>query len=210
MGLFGFLKKTKRQWNDVYNLGNETLLPQGDALINEGLGDLRNEQKTYTEALKNPLGTGPNSASAIFARARGGLSDQATRATNTLGVRLQQQARQSGGSLSPEAQAELAAQNERDTNQNLFEGNVAISNAEASATLTETSKLFDRLDNISKTILGVGSDTRTAGLNLLLAALGGKTSIVNTAINGAVSLSGHAAGASGGGAAPTNSVTGVG
>lgn len=182
----------------------------GTGVLNEGLGDLRSQQQAYTDALKNPLGTGPNSASAIFARARGGLSDQATRATNTLGVRLQQQARQSGGMLSPEAQAELAAQNERETNQNLFEGNVAISNAEASATLTETSKLFDRLDNISKTILGVGENQQTQGLQALIAALGLRLDRNKAIASTIASIATKGLGGGGMSATPTNTVTGTG
>lgn len=196
---------------DLVGLGNTGTneFDAGTSTLNEGLGDLRTQQQTYTDLLKNPLGTGPNSASAIFARARGGLSDAATRATNTLGVRLAQQARQSGGNLSPEAQAELAAQNERDTNQNLFEGNVAISNAEATATLSETSKLFDRLDNISRTILGVGENERSQGLQALISALGLRLdrnkAIANTIVSATKPLGGGSTQPT-----PTNTVTGVG
>lgn len=193
---FSFSHKTKDINNAWKNLGTTATgeFDAGTDITNEGLGDLRDQRQTYTEALKNPLGVGPNSAAAIFARARGGLSDDATRATNTLAARLGQKARQSGGNLSPAAQAELEAENERSTNQDLFEGNVAVSNAEASATLSETSKLFDRLDNISKTILGVGSDERMQGLQALIAALSGrqnlalgKAAAANAAVGTAIS-----------------------
>lgn len=181
----------------------------GTDLTNEGLGDLRSQQQTYSEALKNPLGTGPNSAAGIFARARGGVTDLATRSTNTLGARLSQQAKQNGGNLSPEAQAELTAENQRDTNQNVFESNTAISNAEASATLSETSKLFDRMDAISKTILGVGADERTQGLQALIASLGLRYQR-NAAIASTIVASMGKGGINTGTASGANGVTGAG
>lgn len=176
---FSFSHKTKdinNAWKALTATGTDTF-NQGNTIEDQGIGDLNALGSQYEEALKNPLGTGPNSASAIFARARGGLSDQFTRSSNTLGVRLAQQARQSGGNLSPEAQAQLAAENERENSQNLFEGNVAVSNAEAAATLTETSKLFDRLEMISKTILGAGADRAAMGLNALIASLTGRQNL---------------------------------
>lgn len=161
--------------NSEYNLGS-TSFDTGSNLENQGLGQLGDSYNSYKDDLANPLGTGPNSASGIFSRARGALSDNATRTTGAFGSRMKQLAVQSGGTLSPAAQAQLEEQNSRDVQDSLFQGNVGISNAEASATLTQTNALFDRMDNISKTILGVGVNEKTLGLQAMLAALGMKTS----------------------------------
>ena len=92
---------------------------------------------------------------------------------------MSQLAAQSGGTLSPEQQAQLREQNARDVNQGLFEGNVAISDAEAQLTLSETSKLFDRMESISKTILGVGENQRNVGLNALIQSILGRADLKN-------------------------------
>ena len=204
---FSFSHKTKdinNAWKDLGKTGTSTF-DSGNTITDEGLGDLRDLGSTFADSLKNPLGTGPNSAAGIFARARGSNTDTATRATSGFGARLFQQARQNGGSLSPEAQAELRAQNERDTNQSLFEGNVAISDAESKAWLTETSKIFDRMTDISKTILGAGEARSNQGLQALIASITGrqnlalgKAAAATAAVGTALSF-GTAAGKGGGG-----------
>lgn len=189
---FSFSHKTKdinNAWKDLTKTGTSTF-DSGNTVTDEGLGDLRTLGSTFADNLKNPLGSGPNSANGIFARARGGLTDAATRATSSFGARLFQQARQGGGNLSPEAQAELQAQNARDTNQSLFEGNNAISDKQAELTLSETSKLFDRMTDISKTILGVGEARSNRGLQAIIASITGRQDLAfgnAAAARGAVS-----------------------
>lgn len=178
----------------------------GTALSDSEIGTLRGYSDTYAQRLSDPLGA---TGRGIFSRARGALSDVATQRTGAFSSRLIQQAAQSGGNLSPEARAELEASNQRDVNQGLFEGNAAVSNAEAKMTLDETSKLFDRMEGISKTILGVGTGRETQGLQLLLASLGLRhnrtAAIANTIVAGATK------GASSGGASGSqpNTVTGA-
>lgn len=212
---FSFSHKTKDIKNDYKALGKtgQSIFDAGTNTTNEGLGDLRELGSTFADSLKNPLGTGPNSAAGIFARARGSLSDTATRATSGFGARLFQQARQGGGALSPEAQAQLQEQNARDVNQSLFEGNVAISDKEASAWLTETSKIFDRMTDISKTILGVGQNRETLGLQTLLATITGRQSLAQgnaAAANAAVgtAISGGTLASRGAGSGSVSTITG--
>lgn len=169
-------------------LGQSTF-DAGNAIADSEINTLRGYRDDYAGRLKNPLGTGPNSATGIFTRARGALSDAATQRTGAFGARLNQLAAQSGGVLSPEARAQLEEQNARDVNQELFKGNVGISDAQATLTLSETSKLFDRMENISKTILDTGTGRATQGLQAMLAALGLRlnrnVAIANTIVAGA-------------------------
>lgn len=210
---FSYSHKTKDINNAWKDLGKTStgIFNSGNVTATEGIGDLNSLGAQYQDALKNPLGTGPNSASGIFARARGGVADAATRTTSAFGARLSQQARQNGGNLSPEAQAELSAQNSRDVAQGVFTANNAISDSEASATLTETSKLFDRLTDISKTILGAGERQSAQGLNALIQSILGRqnlafgraaaaTAAVGTAISaGSVGVSGQKGSSTSGG-----------
>lgn len=178
MGIFGFLERTAGDsklgpdWQNLTKTGYGGL-DQGNALTTEGLNDMRSQYGTYQDRLKDPLG---DVGRGIFTRARGALSDDAVRQQRSGQARIFQLARQTGGTLSPEAQGELSTQNQRNINESLFgaEGNLATS--EATMTLNETSKLFDRMDSIAKTITGVGQDEKTRGLQAIIASLTGRTS----------------------------------
>jgi hypothetical protein len=143
----------------------------GKGITEEGLGRLRSDYSTYQGRLNDPLG---ESGRGIFSRARGALNDDAIRGQRAYGARIFQMARQSGGTLSPEAQAELQAQNSRDIEERRFSAANDLTNQEAALSLSETSKLFDRMDTIDKTILGVGQDEKTRGLQAIIAALQGR------------------------------------
>ncbi len=154
---------------DLHKTG-ETDYTGGGILTKEGLDDLRGYKKTYADRLKDPLGP---EGRGIFSRARGSLSDTATQRAGAFNARTMQTAIQSGGSLTAAQRAQLDQQNQREINQGLFEGNVGISNAEATLTLSETSKLFDRMEGISKTILGAGQTQSNQGLQAIIAAITG-------------------------------------
>lgn len=212
---FSFSHKTKdvnNAWKDLTKTGTNTF-NAGNALVDSEVGTLRGFGADYKARLDNPLGTGPNSAAGIFTRARGALSDTANQRTRAFGARLSQEAAQSGGNLSAEARAQLEESNQRGIAEELFSGNAKIADAEAVLTLSETSKLFDRMENISKTILGVGSDQRNLGLNALIQSIMGRQALAFGKIAAATSAAGTAASAgasmgkgSGGGSA--NTVTG--
>lgn len=140
----------------------------GGGLTSEGLGGLRSLDQTYQAQLANPLGP---AGSAVFARARGALSDDAVRAQRSSQARIFQLAKQSGGYLSPEAQAELQSRNERGINEDRFSAESDLGIKEGAMTLDATSKLFDRMEGIRKTILGVGQDERTRALESIVAML---------------------------------------
>jgi hypothetical protein len=210
---FSYSHRSKDIKNLYENLGRtgQGTFDAGNALIDSEVNTLQGYRGDYANRLKNPLGEGPNSATGIFTRARGALSDTATQRTGAFGARLTQLARQTGGNLSPAAIAQLQEQNSREVNQELFTGNTAISDAQASLTLSETSKLFDRMESISKTILGVGENKRNLGLSALIQSILGRADLKNanaanaraavgTAISAGVATSG--AGSSGGGANP--------
>lgn len=195
---------------DLLKLGDsgKSTFDAGNKLTEEGLNDLRGYRSTYASRLNDPLGA---TGRGIFTRARGALSDTANQRTSAFGSRLLQHATQSGGNLSPEAQAQLEQQNQRDVNQELFTGNAAISDAEAQLTLSETSKLFDRMESIGKTILGVGDSKSAQGLQQLFTALGLRfqrnAKIADTIVSSTGKIS--AGGGAPAQAPPTNTLTGV-
>lgn len=149
-------------------LGKDTFAA-GNALTDEGLGQLRSQYGVYSDRLNDPLGP---QGRGIFTRGRGTLSDVATQRAGAFKGNLAQRAAESGGALSPAARAQLEEENQRGIDQGLFEGNVKLSDAEASLTMDEVSKLFDRMDKISSTIIGVGKDKNVQGLEALFKALG--------------------------------------
>lgn len=196
---FGFslthkTKPIKKAWEGLGATGTDTF-NAGNALADTEVNTLRGYRADYQDRLANPLGTGPNSATGIFNRARGALSDTATQRAGAFSSRLLQRSVQDGGNLSPEARAQLEQQNQRDINQQLFEGNNAISDAQAAMTLTETSKLFDRMEGISKTILGVGIDRSNVGLNALIQSILGRQALEFGKVAAATNMVGTAASA---------------
>jgi hypothetical protein len=122
--------------------------------------------------LNDPLGS---VGRGIFARARGNLSDDYTRTVNSGMARRSQLALQTGGTLTPEQIAALDAQDRRDASEGLFRGETDLSTQEAGMTLSETGKLFDRMEGIDKTVAGIGQDERTRGLQAILASMLGRT-----------------------------------
>lgn len=207
-----FTHKTKDIKRDLLaygRLGNADYA-SGTSLTDEGLGGLRELDKTYSGRLGDPLGP---LGRGIFTRARGELQDDFTRMTNSGAARTAQLARQSGGTLTPEQTAALDAENRRNAGESLFRGTGEVANAEAGATLTEQSKLFDRLEGIRKTITGAGQDEKNRGLTTILNALTGRRDLVygnaaaaRAAVSSAASIGlsaagTQAAGGGGGGAA---------
>lgn len=169
MGLFSgvYDKNLKGDVKALGTLGSSTY-DYGKGLTDEGLTGLRSLDKTYSDRLNDPLGA---VGRGIFSRARGALKDDAIRGQRAGGARIFQLAAQSGGTLSAEAQGELNTRNQRGINEALFSGEADIANDEAATTLSETSKLFDRMEGIRKTLVGVGQDEKTRGLNALLQSL---------------------------------------
>jgi len=144
----------------------------GKTLTDEGLTSLRDQNALYKQRLNDPLGSVGRS---IFTRARGNLADDYTRTVNSGAARRSQLALQTGGTLTAEQIAALDAQDRRDANEGLFRGETDLSTQEAGMTLTETGKLFDRMENVDKTIVGVGQDERTRGLQAVIASMLGRT-----------------------------------
>lgn len=177
MGIFSFLERSAgdsriaKDWQKTYDLG-KGVVAGGDKLTDEGLTGLRSLDSTYQGRLNDPLGS---VGRGIFSMARGKIGDDAIRGQRAFGSRISQLARQGGGFLAPEAQGELTAQNERDINESRFGAERDLGIAEADMTLSETGKLFDRMEGIRKTIVGVGQDEKTRGLQSIIAALTGRT-----------------------------------
>lgn len=144
----------------------------GKTLTDEGLNGLRGQNDLYKQRLSDPLGS---VGRGIFARARGNLADDYTRTVNSGMARRSQLALQTGGTLTPEQIAALDAQDRRDASEGLFRGETDLSTQEAGMTLTETGKLFDRMEGINKTVAGIGQDERTRGLQAVIASMLGRT-----------------------------------
>lgn len=184
MGIFGFLERSA---GDSKVTTDATKLTQtgysgydaGNLLTSEGLGDLRSLQSTYSGRLSDPLGA---VGRGIFSRARAGLQDNYARDVNAGAASTAQLARQSGGVLTPEQVAAQNAANQRDASQSLFQGTGNVANAEATATLSEQGKLFDRLDSIANTITSVGQNERTQGLNSIIQSLTNRTNIMQNKV----------------------------
>lgn len=175
----------------------------GQGLVEEGIGGLRSLRDTYAGRLNDPLGPLGRS---IFSRARGAQSDVYARTVGASGARRRQLALQSGGGLTPEQIDAANAADQRAAAENLFGGERDIAIAEAETTLSESSKLFDRMEGISRTIGGVGSDEKARGVAQIIQNLMFRTSkdAQKRSILGSVasSLFGAAAGgATSGGAA---------
>lgn len=177
MGLFDFLDRSagdSRLSRDLSGLTKTGygLLDSSKPLTQEGLAGLRSLGSTYQSRLSDPLG--PQGRS-IFSMAKGALADTGVQRERAFNARIFQLAAQSGGTLSPEAQAQAEAQNQRGINESLISGQRDLATQEASMTLSETSKLFDRMESINKTILGVGQDEQTRALQTIIASLSGRT-----------------------------------
>lgn len=209
VGLFGISIYDKKLTPDIKNLGKSgnADYSYGSGLTEEGLGGLRSLDSTYSSRLNDPLGS---VGRGIFTRARAGLQDDFSRAVNSGDAHAAQLARQSGGALTPEQVAALDAENRRGASEGLFTGTGKVADAEATATLTEQGKLFDRLEGIRKTIVGVGQDEKNRGLQSILQALtfrynkdAQKRSILSSFANSIVgAAAGGAASGAGGAAAP--------
>lgn len=140
----------------------------GSGLTEEGLGGLRSLDSTYQNRLNDPLGA---AGRGIFARARGNLSDDFTRTIASGQARRAQLAAQSGGTLTPEQVAALDSQDRRAAGEGLFKGESDVSQSEAAMTMSETGKLFDRMESIRKTIVGVGQDEKSRALSSIIDSL---------------------------------------
>lgn len=173
MGIFSKLKIDKglrKDWMKLGDMGREAN-EYGGTLTDEGLGGLRDSLSNYQEGMRDPLGeTGRN----LFARARGNLTDNFTRTLASARTRARQQALQSGGGLTAEQIAALDRESGRDAEENLFRGENELSMGEAEMTLSETNRLRDRIEGVQKTILGVGQDEKTRGVQSIIASLVGR------------------------------------
>jgi hypothetical protein len=147
--------------------GQDTIAA-GRKLTDEGLFGLRGDLKLFDDRLRNPLG---DETKSIFNRARGQVSDDSVRRQRGFTASLAERARQSGGTLSPAAIAELEQQTQRDLSETEFQSQFAIDSQQAALTLTETNKLFDRRADIRRTMLGIGEADKDRGLQQWLASL---------------------------------------
>lgn len=177
MGIFGFLDRYAEsgspfsaEWKRISGLG-DTAYNYGGGLTDEGVGGLRDLRKTYASRQNDPLGS---LGRGIFARARGTLADDFTRTVNAGGARRRQLSTQSGGALTPEQIAALDAEDRRGAGEGLFAGENDLASTEASMTLSEAGKLFDRMEGIDRTITSVGQDERNRGLSAILAGITGR------------------------------------
>jgi hypothetical protein len=181
------------QGRDAYNAGQ--------TLTDEGLGNMRGLNNEYRDRLKDPLGA---AGRGIFTRARGKLNDDSVRGQRSFSARITQRAAQSGGTMSPEAIAELEAQNARDINEAKFTAGNEITQSEAGLTLQETGRLFDRMEGINRMIAGIGQDERSRGLQTILNALLGRqqrhAAIASTVMGGVGAGASYGGSSSGGGA----------
>lgn len=166
MGDSGFARDWRRLGREGY--ANSAY---GRGLTEEGLGGLRGLRELYSGRLDDPLG---DVGGGIFARARGNLSDDFTRNVNAGDARLRQLATQSGGSLTPEQIAALGSESRRAAGEQLFRGENELAMFEGEMTLSELGKLFDRLENIDKTITGVGQDESTRGFQAIIQSMIGR------------------------------------
>lgn len=141
----------------------------GRKLTEEGLGGLRSDLKLFDDRLRDPLGEEGNS---IFRRASGQISDAAVRRNRSFSARLAERARQSGGTLSPAAIAELEQETQRDVAEEQFKSEFELASEKAALTLSETNRLFDRRSDIRKTMLGVADADKARGSAAWLASLG--------------------------------------
>jgi hypothetical protein len=200
MGLFGLVNKSDVPSSSVSRsnlsgFGIQDALG-GGSVIDEGLTSLRSQNALYASRLSDPLGA---TGRGIFDRAMGTATDTATQRQRAYSSRIFQLATQSGGTLTPEARAELEQRNQRGINEELFAARGNIATQEAMMTLSETGKLFDRMDALNKTLLGTGVDLRNAGLNTILQSLlsgrkGGSKGATSAVIGAVGQVAGAAAG----------------
>jgi hypothetical protein len=169
MGLYD--KNLFKGRNDIEALRKQGLTDYnyGQGLLDEGLGGLRGLRGTYAQRVNDPLG---EVGRGIFARARGNLTDAATRTVNAGGARSRQLALQTGGSLTPEQIAALDQETRRDANEQQFRGETDLSISEGTMALSEANRFFDRMEGIDRTIGAVGSDEKARGVQSILANLG--------------------------------------
>lgn len=172
-GLAGILEqlisgdRTLPSFKDFGRSGQERL-GAGTKLTDETLFGLRGDLKLFDDRLRNPLG---DETKSIFSRARGQATDATVRRQRGFGAALAERARQSGGTLSPAAIAELEQQTQRDLSETEFQNMLAIDSEQAALTLSETNRLFDRRADIRRTMLGIGEADKDRGLQQWLASL---------------------------------------
>ena len=172
-GLAGLLERViggNDPLKDFSKLGKagEDLFKTGIGTTNEGLFGLRGDLKMFDERLRNPLG---DEGESIFRQARGQIADSSVRQRRGFAAGLAERARQSGGTLSPAAIAELDQQTQRDLAESQFTSEFNLSREHAGLVLSETNKLFDRRNDIRKTMLGIGEADKDRGLAAWLAKL---------------------------------------
>lgn len=199
MSLFSSTRKLKKDYSAFGVAGKESY-DYGRGITDETLGGLRGDLKLFDSRLNNPLG---DETKGIFQRARGMASDNTVQRQRSFGASLAERARQSGGTLSPAAIAELEQQTQRDLAESEFKDQFAIDSEQAALTLTETNRLFDRRADIRKTMLGIGDAKEGRGLEMWLQSLSSRERDIQSRRNmimglfGA-SVSGASAGAGGG------------
>lgn len=173
-GLAGGLEKLiagNDPLKDFNRLGRagEDLFRRGTTATNENLTGLRDDLKLFDERLRNPLG---KEVEGIFTRARGQIRDDTVRRQRGFAAALAERARQSGGTLSPTAIAELEQNTQRDLAESEFTMDFNLAREHAALSLAETNKLFDRRADIRRTLLGVSEADKDRGLGLWQAKLG--------------------------------------
>lgn len=176
MALFDWMEhhfggKASRLGPDLMALGaaGQSEDVYGQNLTNEGLGNMRGQAADYTKM----IGAGglPDSIRQQFRIARGGIADASTRNQRDYSARLKQRFLTSGGQLSAAAQTEYDLQNQQQQGEGAFTATNALNAGEANLALQNTNALYDRLDNINKTITGVGQSEKDRALQRILQAL---------------------------------------
>lgn len=133
----------------------------GAGIVNEGLGNLRGLASQYQDQIN--AGGLPDALRQQFRVLRGGLSDDATRLQRDFLAKMQQKLLTQPG-FNPNAAAEYELENEQNVGQNLFTATNQANMSEANLALTNTNKLFDRLDSIGNTFVNTGETERDRAL----------------------------------------------
>lgn len=149
----GILKLDKNL-NAFDNSGQTEEYKYGQGLTGQGIAGLQGLGGQYQDLI-NQGGLSQN-LMRQFAIARGGLQDNATRQQRAFGAQLAQKYSQSGGQLSPSAMTEFGLENQQSNNESLFGATNTLNMNQAQMGLENTNALFGRLQDVSKSIAGIG------------------------------------------------------
>jgi hypothetical protein len=142
-----FIKDIKR----IGAMGRDTFA-FGRGLTDEALRQLNSLDEDFSSQIEK--GGLPDYVLRDFEVAQGRLSDDYSRSGKAFTASLQQQAKQSGGRLSPEAIAAMMKENESDLGESFFNARNDLSSKQAGMRLQHTDYLFDQIRQIREKKLG--------------------------------------------------------